>query len=286
MSEVERLTIRAHDLSASVALWNSWYMFFVALTVVLAAGVFVTQFIASKKGTELSTIQNALIEEKDRIAAKDSSDKNGKIADANKAAGDANERAARAEERAGRANEAAAKANLHALKLDAQTEKLRSDNIALEFALSPRFIGEQSSIAKELARFGPIKYKIEAEPDLECHRLAGQIDAALRMAKWVPMPYTHSDDTFFPDGVSVRVDNLEEVPFPSAADALVAILNERKIEAIRMPIYAQRIPGVLLIRVGMHPDPVSQREDKQLMEERKKLLEKMQSGRPPSIKAN
>jgi hypothetical protein len=64
VSEIQRLTTRAHDLSVSVGHWNNAYMVVVALTVLLAGAVFITQFIASRKSRLLSDTQEALIAEK------------------------------------------------------------------------------------------------------------------------------------------------------------------------------------------------------------------------------
>jgi hypothetical protein len=80
LSEIARLTTRAHDVGLAVTFWNRWYMIFVALTVVLAVGVFITQFVASRRNTELSGIQDAIIVEKDRLAKADSDDKTLQIA--------------------------------------------------------------------------------------------------------------------------------------------------------------------------------------------------------------
>jgi hypothetical protein len=80
LSEIARLTTRAHDVSLAVSFWNRWYMICVALTVVLAVGVFITQFVASRRSAELSGIQDALIAEKDRLSKLDSDDKNLQIA--------------------------------------------------------------------------------------------------------------------------------------------------------------------------------------------------------------
>lgn len=113
VSDIQRLTARAHELTTSIALWNSAYMVLVALTVVLAAGVFIAQFVANKKSVLLAGVQDEIIKEKDAIAAADSKAKDAKIADALQAAGAANERA-------GEANERAATLEVEALKLRQQ----------------------------------------------------------------------------------------------------------------------------------------------------------------------
>jgi hypothetical protein len=94
VSAIQSLAARAQDLGRSVGHWNNVYMILVAFTVVLAAGVFVTQFIVIKKGKLLAETQDELIAEKDRQSAADSKDKDLKISDAKRAAEEARERAA------------------------------------------------------------------------------------------------------------------------------------------------------------------------------------------------
>lgn len=127
LSEIARLTARPHAVGASVAMWNTWYMVFVALTVVLAAGVFITQFIASRRSTELSGIQEALITEKDRIAGIDSKAKEAGIAEALRQAGISNEAAGLANERAQKAQASLASAEQHSAEANAKAEGFRAD---------------------------------------------------------------------------------------------------------------------------------------------------------------
>ncbi len=137
VSEIERLTARVHDLSASIGTWNKWYMVLVFLTAVLALGVFFTQFVMSKKSNSLALMQEAIITEKDRIAKADSEIKNGKIAEALLQAGVSNEAAGKANERAGKADERAAEANRIA-----EEEKLA--RIRIEKQLAPRSLTESA----------------------------------------------------------------------------------------------------------------------------------------------
>jgi hypothetical protein len=127
LSEIARLTQRAHDVGAAGASWNRWYMIFVALTVVLAAGVFITQFVASRRGTELSGIQNALITEKDRLAKADSDDKTTQIAKVKSEADEKNAalvaRAKEADARIAEAQKGSAEANSRAKEAQASLSK-------------------------------------------------------------------------------------------------------------------------------------------------------------------
>jgi hypothetical protein len=91
---IQSLIARAQDLGRSVSHWNNVYMILVAFTVVLAAGVFVAQFIVIKKGKLLADTQDELIAEKDRQSAADSKDKDLKISDAKRAAEEAKEHTA------------------------------------------------------------------------------------------------------------------------------------------------------------------------------------------------
>jgi hypothetical protein len=57
----QSLTARAQDLGRSVDNWNTAYMVLVGLTVLLAAGVFIAQFVVINKSKQLSAIQSQLI---------------------------------------------------------------------------------------------------------------------------------------------------------------------------------------------------------------------------------
>jgi len=95
MSDIQALAAQTHGLTGSINAWNSWYMIFVAGTGLLAAAVFLTQFVVIKKSKELAGVQGAQMIEKDRQLAVDLRDKDLKIADAQRAAAEANERTAR-----------------------------------------------------------------------------------------------------------------------------------------------------------------------------------------------
>jgi len=184
MSEIELLTARAHELSASIAVWNNWYMVLVALTVLLAGGVFVTQFVASKKSTLLSGVQEALITEKDRIAKADSKDKDEKIADARKQAAESNKAA-------GLANEAAAKANQRAEEATEKAEQEKLARIKIERQFANRHIpaAEWSKFAKSLSAFAGQKVVIDVFPvTFEHVVIAEEIRGILSNAHWnVPL---------------------------------------------------------------------------------------------------
>jgi hypothetical protein len=113
VSVIQSLAAHAQDLSSSIDRWNTTYMAFVALTAILAAGLFIAQFIVIRKSKRLAAIQQDLLAEKDRQSAV-------AIASAEKAAGEANERA-------GEANKVAAQANERAAALEAEALTLRKE---------------------------------------------------------------------------------------------------------------------------------------------------------------
>jgi hypothetical protein len=89
-SDIQTLTVRTQDLTASADRWNGAYMIGVGVTVVFAAIVFVVQFRAVRKFRELSASQTALAEAKDKQLQLDLKAKDEAIGVAQKAAADAN----------------------------------------------------------------------------------------------------------------------------------------------------------------------------------------------------
>ncbi len=97
---IQALTDRAQTAARAVDSWSNWYVWFVALGVVVAAFVFVAQFKVIRKAKELADAQDALSLEKDRQGAVDSKNKDLEIAAAKAAAATANEKAAALEKEA------------------------------------------------------------------------------------------------------------------------------------------------------------------------------------------
>lgn len=211
VSEIERLTARAHDMGASIGTWNNVYMILVALTAILAAGVFIAQFVISKKGSLLSQTQDAIIKEKDRIAKADSDIKDGRIAEAlleagvsNKAAGEANERAGKAqaslalaEQHAAEANTKAegfrldiAKANEESAQAQAQVAGAMAEsakaNLELAKFKTPRTLSpeQQKRISSRIEVFPNTPYDLWVNTDSDSTVLMSQIDDALHAGKW------------------------------------------------------------------------------------------------------
>src|SRR5450631_2799405 len=126
VDEIGSLTLRIKDLSHSVDFWNELMLWGLALAAIAAVFVVVaTRIVVSQTG-KLSEAQDLLSAAKDRVAAKDSKDKDGNISLANKAAGDANERAAKLEVEAGK------------LRLQLSAQERRS-NVLLQPQIRARF---------------------------------------------------------------------------------------------------------------------------------------------------
>jgi hypothetical protein len=205
VSEIQRLTAHAQDLNISIGHCNDFYMTMVALTVILAVGVFIAQLKISQKSKELQKTQEDLIREKDRVAKADSDIKNGKIAEAlkqagesNKAAGEANERAGKAQASLALAEQQAAEANTKAegFRLDiakanesAKDAEARAVEAKLELARfrAPRTLSQQqeNKIAARLRPFGPNTVDVIIIGDApEITNLTQHITQALQKAGW------------------------------------------------------------------------------------------------------
>jgi len=159
----------------------------------------------------------------------------------------------------------AAKQEEHIAVIEQQTEKLHRENLELEASLSPRIFKDQSGAAKVLSVFSPINAVIEYLPDRECQRTAGQIALTLNMAGWTfPAAKANPDEAAFFDEVIVQVNAAGVVPpevrkAGDAADALVVELNKTDIKARRHAADLSVAQGVIVIRVGMKPNPALKR---------------------------
>jgi hypothetical protein len=218
LAEIQQLTARAQELSASIRSWNNGYMILVAFTVVLAAWVFIAQFVISKKSGELQAIQDAIIKAKDGIAKTDSDLKDGKIADALKQAGESNKAASEANERAGKAQASLASAEQQAAEANAKAEGLRLDiakanegaaqaqaqvagataeaakaNLELERIKAPRTLSNVSSLTESLKAYKGTEYTFSSVfGDEESILLLRHIDAVLSNSGWVRVKPAHA----------------------------------------------------------------------------------------------
>jgi hypothetical protein len=82
-SEIQSLNSDIHDLGDKVGFWTTWNIVFVAAVVLIAAGVFFTQWMLNNRSKLLSEKQSALVQAKDRQLASDLQDKELKISQAN-----------------------------------------------------------------------------------------------------------------------------------------------------------------------------------------------------------
>ena len=177
MSEIQSVTLQIQDLERSFDRWNTAYMIVLALTVVLAALLFVTQFVANRRGKQLSDAKSDLLRAKDAQLQSDLKAKDAQIAHAGARAEEAKEGAAKAEERAAEANKKAEEERLARVKIE---EKLAPRRLAVE---------QQRQIAGCLQRFAGQRVNLFAYTgDQEVIGIANDIIAALRGpqgASWI-----------------------------------------------------------------------------------------------------
>ena len=227
ISETEK---SVQELAAKAGWWNTWSVRLVAMTAIVAVAYFVFQWMANRRGNELSTAQAALIRDKDEQLARDLKAKDEKIAlaereagKANKAAGEADERASKADERAALADERAGQANERAGQLEKEAagvrlrqEELRQRNLAteakleqerftrleLEKSLAPRLIPIRISDGKSnvdsLRSFAGTGVVLNSLRESESERAALNVLNAVQFADWkylygVAMPHLNRD---------------------------------------------------------------------------------------------
>jgi hypothetical protein len=147
--------------------------------------------------------------------------------------------------------------------------QLEEDNLALEASLSPRTFEDQGAAADALKPFVPVAAVVEYLPDLECKRTGERVAFVLTSAGWRLGPVrANPNESEFLDGITVQVNAAGAVPEDTqraarAADALVAELNKRGLKAMRGapdPKYEQ---GLVVVHVGMKPEPATERLLKQ-----------------------
>lgn len=135
-----------------------------------------------------------------------------------------------AEERIAAAQADAARASEQAALAAERTAEMRAKNLALEAALSPRWM-EQNLSALALHNFAGTMYDVASPNDFEPKRTASQIKFMLKQAGWTRTPLP--DPIIFLDGITVRI-NAFPVPRAgsdqttiAAADALAWISTAR-----------------------------------------------------------
>jgi hypothetical protein len=190
MSQIQALTSHISDLDRSLNSWSYAYVVFVLLTVFLAVGLFVTQFVAIRKGRELAAAQSELLRLKDDELKKDLGEKDEKIAGLNLQAESLKTEAEKAKEgiataqmAAARANADAAKAGERAAEANKAAEQEKIERLKLEAQIAPRrlTVAQQQAIAMGCSHFSGKSVRVESYAlDAEAGILAKQIIAALQ----------------------------------------------------------------------------------------------------------
>jgi hypothetical protein len=146
-------------------------------------------------------------------------------------------------------------------KLHRDTEKLAQANIAMEEAVSPRVV-EQALTAEKLKPFAYVSVAVISPSDFEPRRAAGQIRFMLNVAGWKRIEEPKGKTFAFFSGVVVHATaGVESARGLAAANALISVLNDNKIEA-RLGYPVQELgPSAILVEVGPKPLPSSLQSD-------------------------
>lgn len=258
VSVIQALTTRAQDLGRSIDNWNTAYIVLVALTVVLAAGVFIAQFVTIRKSKLLASAQADLMAEKDRQSAADSKDKDLKIAAAIEAAGIANEKAGESNRKAATLEVKALSLQRELLQQGPRMNLLRGDiRQGLIDDLKP-FAGQKIDV-----RYGLNQYqgRTTIEPDsADTYDLAATLIGILKDAGWVPTPIPLRD-TMQGNGIAVEVNRKAPPSTLRAADALVkAIRNVPLVvsEPLKFPDFVQQRMETPILGKGGSIPPVDE----------------------------
>ena len=280
VSQIQSLTDQVNALTFSRDRWNSAYMVFVAVTVVLAAFVFIAQFIAGRKSKKLEEVQSSLIAAKDSQSELDSRAKDVRIADALKQAGESNKAAGEANERAGKAQASLAAAEQQSAEANAKAEAFRLDiakaneeaaraqaqvaeataeaakaNLELERIRTPRALTNALELTDSLKIFKGTEYTvIGCFQDQESIDLLTQIDKALLAAGWARKLPTQ--DSFG----DLRLNLAKDFPVPitTRSGIYIGAQSTETVDALRaqlmLPEYiraAMALKGAL--GVGINP---------------------------------
>jgi hypothetical protein len=159
-------------------------------------------------------------------------------------------------------------ASERAASLEKRAEELKSRNLALEEAISPRIL-EQVETSQKLKAFSDVSFQVKSPTDFEPRRAAGQIRYILSKAGWMKRILETSIRPDYFDGVHVRgwlgylnkptIDPSERQGSQrsvAAAAALVNVLNEAGIAAALGPPDPDIGPYAVLVEVGPKPLPL------------------------------
>jgi hypothetical protein len=166
---------------------------------------------------------------------------------------------------------------LELVQLTREAETLRNQNLELEKAISPRVLGQATTV-EALLKFAGVPFVVVSPSDFEPRRTAAQIRYILDEAKWVRFTEPLNLPPFsFLDGISVHVMGVisePNDPAKAAAQALVSLLNDNGIVAALgfppmrhdgqgRPILlnhnpvSPNPPNVVIVEVGPKPLPES-----------------------------
>jgi hypothetical protein len=148
-----------------------------------------------------------------------------------------------------------------------ETEKIRKENLEMEASLAPRTFYDQYAAGDRLKAYAPVKAVIQTLNDRECINTAAQIFATLRdFAQWnVKQEIARPENEWaFQDGITVNCGREGEASSDSyrasdAASELVDELNKTKMKATHMPRIKNFAADVVVIQVGMRPNPALER---------------------------
>jgi hypothetical protein len=238
VSPIQSLTARAQDLTRSVTWWNGAYVLLVALAVLVAACVFITQFVAIKRAQQLAKVQDDLIAEKDRQSVADSKDKDVKIAELGTKAAEAKLKAEGFERDIATANQKAAEADARAAEANLQLVKLKTTRMLIA--------AQQARIAEKLKAFSGTEFDVAIYNDPEVVQLWPNIEMVLAAAGWTQVHWIGGDLILNRSGrpvvglvsvvgVEVRIypDHMKE--FWEPGRAFVSALNAEGINALALP---------------------------------------------------
>jgi hypothetical protein len=246
-AEIANLAARASHLQRAVGTWNDWYTAALALTLLAAVAVLITNRGVINRQAKLSAVQDALLQAKDRqliergrAVANELKEKDVKIGEAAGIAAKANERTANLELDAATQRERAATAERELLELK---ERLRPRVVtALQ---GKRFVAE----LRKVLEGATISLSATSSGGVEAFRLARQLLPLFKGAGWKVTDESSlhliGDMQFSGVLIMVRVPedtdmSMEGIQIP-ATPALSALRSA--FSAIGIDVMFQGVPG-------------------------------------------
>ncbi len=184
-SEIQSLTTQSNNLSASIDRWNSSYVWFGGIALLIALFVFTAQFIIIRKSRLLATVQGNLLAAKDRELQIDLRDKDVQIAGLHAEASRHQQLLEEAALQISHAGADAAHANERAAEANRLAEQERLERTKLEAEIAPRRLSQdqQTAIALIINRYNGRRVRVSSySMDAESAVLAKQVVSALNKA--------------------------------------------------------------------------------------------------------